>query len=376
MIHFSILSPHEQYDLVLSSPIKNAKLQSMKCLKHQRMMYLDILRVAAIFLVLLNHSGCFAIPLNMSPEQCTAWFCLFISICIKVAVPIFFMISGALLLTKEESLSILLKKRVLRFFIVILIFHLIQHSYTFFCLGVPVSVKSIIYSIRMGISCPHGSPAVWFLYAYLAFILLLPFLRPMVKEMKNEHFIYLFALQIVLCGFTSFTGISQYLYLCTTSYLYPIAGYFIETRISDKQITRPILLRLACLSFICILLAVMICTASVYTHHSDTYTESNACFQGCLLIPCITLYLIAKRIPARPSGDRFSKWISVLGQATFTVMILENILRDLASQIIPSFSQTIPCIYLHDICVCVLACAIGLTIGAILKRVPGIRSLL
>ena len=75
--------------------------------------YLDFIRIIAIFLVVVNHTGAFRFP------DCPGWlnigyWCQMIwNDIVKMAVPMFFMVSGALLLPKEETIVELFKKRIL-----------------------------------------------------------------------------------------------------------------------------------------------------------------------------------------------------------------------------------------------------------------------
>ncbi len=39
---------------------------------------------------------------------------------------------------------------------------------------------------------------LWFLYMYLAFLVSLPFLRAMVKNLENKYFIYLFLIALIM----------------------------------------------------------------------------------------------------------------------------------------------------------------------------------
>lgn len=362
----------------MHAPLKHYILLLMSHEKMRRKDYIDFLRIFAIFLVLFNHTTAFHLPFNVIMEQYRTLPLLFVSICDKVAVPIFFMISGALLLPKQESLKELFKHRVFRFLLVIGLFHIVQLSYALIYYDVPFSTKAILHNCIMGTPYPHESAAIWFLYAYLAYLLLLPFLRAMVSEMTNEHFIYLFILQMSMAAFIPLqeTGLLKYLYLCSTWSIYPLAGYFIEHRIHSTQVSSATLFRLGILSFGCLLLGTLMCTVHLHFSHNTVYSQKVLCFKGCILIPCLWIYLTAKHCSALHSSGKGAKTVSMLGQATFTIMLLENILRDFATRIIPPFPPGGYCMYARDICVCILACAIGFIIGIILKKIPGLRSLL
>lgn len=71
--------------------------------------YLEILRILAILFVIFNHTGVngFLIFQKYSYTTGQFWLYLYISTFVTCAVPVFFMISGALLLSKDEDLTIL-----------------------------------------------------------------------------------------------------------------------------------------------------------------------------------------------------------------------------------------------------------------------------
>ena len=84
-----------------------------------RRVYIDFLKVIAIYLVLFNHTGVSGFVLFTVRQGTKMYFPLmFNAILIKIAVPLFFMASGALLLGKEESYRDLLCRRFLRFLVV------------------------------------------------------------------------------------------------------------------------------------------------------------------------------------------------------------------------------------------------------------------
>lgn len=69
--------------------------------KNIRKQHFDFLRIIAIFMVLFNHTGTNGFVLfTIARESKLYIFYLFFAIFIKMAVPLFFMISGALLLPR------------------------------------------------------------------------------------------------------------------------------------------------------------------------------------------------------------------------------------------------------------------------------------
>ena len=92
----------------------------------KKLIYLEIMRIIAAFFVIFNHTGAigggFELFIDQPLGSLRYWLYLLISICCKFAVPIFFMISGALLLARNEPIKVVLKKRLLPICIALLVF--------------------------------------------------------------------------------------------------------------------------------------------------------------------------------------------------------------------------------------------------------------
>lgn len=88
----------------------------------QKKLYIEILRIIAIAFVIFNHTGKNGFQLySITDNEIMYVIYLTMAVICKIAVPIFFMVSGALLLNKEESIKDLYKRRVSRIVLVILI---------------------------------------------------------------------------------------------------------------------------------------------------------------------------------------------------------------------------------------------------------------
>lgn len=72
---------------------------------------------------MFTHSSTSGFSLYLA-QRTSPWFPLYLLVpfWIKTAVPIFFMVSGALLLGKDEPISVIFRKRISRFVQVILVF--------------------------------------------------------------------------------------------------------------------------------------------------------------------------------------------------------------------------------------------------------------
>lgn len=86
--------------------------------------YYDVLKGGALFLVLYNHTYAF----SLYQTSTVFWDRVLNLIIVTITAlnwPLFFMISGALLFDKDESIKDILFKRVLRFSVVLLVYQVI-----------------------------------------------------------------------------------------------------------------------------------------------------------------------------------------------------------------------------------------------------------
>ena len=179
------------------------------------MLHLELIRLVAIFLVLFNHTGTRGYFLYAVTDNAIARpFYMVLSILCKVAVPLFFMASGALLLPREESVGTVLRRRVSRMVIVLVLFSFIIYLYK---ANVEPEVRgfreffTLLYSFRV-------AETYWFLYVYLSLLVMLPFLRRLARHMTDSEYVYLIVLQVLLVGLWP---IARYL-----ADLQPLAGTF------------------------------------------------------------------------------------------------------------------------------------------------------
>lgn len=301
---------------------------------------------------------------------------LLVNMIASLSVPLFFMISGALLLEKNESLGVLFKKRIARYIAVIILFHLGQALYASCFCGIPFSFKMLLIRCFVVGSAPTTA-TWWFLYAYVAMLMLLPFLRVLAQNMKNEHFLYLMALQMLFVALMPIRGfaLQKYLFLCSLIPMSTLTGYYLENRFRIEALRMSHVFAALMLSLVYFCVVLLMAEGHRLGHHSATYVQGFSCFTALKLIPCITVFLIVKKIF---TVKLLPRWVSclmtLLGGAAFTIMLTENILRRIAEYLL-DYAGEIP-LYPKGFCIAFLACCMGFPLGIILKQIPGIRKLI
>ena len=158
---------------------------------------------------------------------------------VRMAVPLFFMVSGVLLLnSKEEPLIIFFRKRFLKVMIPLIAWSFIYILFRKYELHQDINIlKQIIYSFN-GKVYYH----LWFLYTILGIYLFLPVLKVFIKNSSQSlqiYFIVLWAISVSIIPFiNNFTG------LPIKSHMPMMAGYIgylvLGYQLAKIQITKKI----------------------------------------------------------------------------------------------------------------------------------------
>lgn len=143
--------------------------------------YYDILRVTAIQLVLINHLPIYR--LFMSESGMAEAGSLIISVITRINVPLFAMISGALLLGREESYGDIWKKRMKNMLLVTVGCSALLYLAFGLLRDRDLSLDTFLYGLLAGNLKDFDS--YWFLYAYIGFLLFLPFYRHIAQQMTK-----------------------------------------------------------------------------------------------------------------------------------------------------------------------------------------------
>ena len=95
----------------------------------------------------------------------------------RVSVPCFFMITGSLLLGREESLH-KHAARLIRFFVVLVVWSLVYWLWNTYYMGTDVELSQVLYT--------PTEPHLWYLYAMIPIYCVMPFLQVMCRHMNKN----------------------------------------------------------------------------------------------------------------------------------------------------------------------------------------------
>ena len=361
----------------------------------EKKLYLELIRALAIFLVIFNHTetkGFFLFSVRQSSALYPLY--MFLSIACKTGVPLFWMVSGSLLLPKEESIRYVYRHRVLRMVLVLVLFSFFFYLFTIFK---GLDVFDFTYFLTRLYTEGHVI-AYWFLYSYIGMLMMLPFLRKLVKSMTKNQFLYLFLLILIMKGVIP---ILQYLVstipavktatdnnaLVMNGYLtsnlfsqdvfYFIAGYYFGCYLKDEELNRKHALAWVSAGILAIVISCLMTQYKINITGVADEESSETFYNNLISFPTFAVFYSARLFFCRRSiSAGVKKIILVLGRSAFGIMLCENALRmQLEPYYYYYFKPLFPRMLACLIWVAVIYLA-GLVITTGLKQIPGIKKLI
>ena len=367
---------------VTTTSLLGSKYQEITAIKK---IYLETLRIIAFTCVIFNHTGDYGFNIfTRTDSLLLKVISIMLSNTAKIGVPLFLMISGALLIPKKESLKDLLIRRVLK-------------------MAVILTAASFIYYIRLYIMHPeygfsikyfftliNGQPFItpfWFLYVYIAFLLMLPFLRRLALSLTKREYDYLMLLclifNFVLYFVNRLLGSDNYLSLPILSLgvIYPLTGYYIDAVFNPSRIMgrfgNIVLLRSdrnIPVTIMVLLINGISCAGLTYNDFLKSGEWTYKYIEGMIFIPAFCIFCLVRELEKkRPLKDRARRIVSHVGGCIFIVYLLEEILRDDICMNIYRYGENICPLLLLFIPYALALYALGIAAASLIKLIPGIK---
>lgn len=352
----------------------------------KRQLDLELMRILAAFFVIFNHTGGAGFLLFTLYEDTTLsyWVFLSVSVFCRFSVPLFFMISGAVLLNREgETLKDLWLHRVSKMMLILLFWSFVYYLRKILL----VSQKFDLYVFASVLCYDNWNASFWYLYAYIPFLMTLPLLRKFVKGMSDRDFVYMGALFFV---FSSLLPMAQYLlwrgayslnshfrpsWICSNILFYPCLGYFLRFRLKDYWNMK----RLAVLWGINIITILVTCYL-IYLEINTTGAYAETYFDTFVAVNCVAVFATFQYLGQRVNfGEKAAKVIISLGSCTFGIYLLHC----LFVYQMPEFARILDVLrgqlHLNNMVSAFLYCACiflsGYLITLLLKRIPLLRKM-
>lgn len=289
----------------------------------ERVWYLDILRIIAIIMVLYNHRACYEWFRSCVPLSLSFIVTYILSMLSKCGPPLFFMISGALLLAKDEPIEVTLSHRIIRMLIVMLLISLwIQRN--------TLGIHSVLHSFFHDVN--------WYLYQYVAFLLMLPLLRALVKSINREQVCYWFAGVSLLSAYGALLWLKngeatlfpmRNLPLFAANWasdcwhiIFPLAGYFLSRNDSDASCTKGTVWWKAVMvgSALSIMLSLVLSTMNLRLALDRSYEMLR---QQLIFLPACAIFLLCRDGVQLKATSHIAKPVMWVSSATFGMFLLE-----------------------------------------------------
>ncbi|MFZ5910202.1 MAG: acyltransferase [Chloroflexota bacterium] len=342
-----------------------------------RLAWVDLIRVIAVFQVVLVH---LSFPVFYKGDlPLSAWSAAnFYDSFSRMGVPLFFMVSGALLLGRDEPLGVFLRRRFVKVGIPALFWSVayLLWSVEAYRNG-SMSPGRIALSMLKAIYLGDVEIHLWFLYVLAGIYLVTPLLRLLVSAASRRDLAYFLLLWLLgasltelakrLTGFPTALGIPV-----VTGYVgYFILGFWLaEVRLTQRGRL------LAGLGALCAVLATFWGTAllSAGSETIDAFFYSYFSLPTVLASACAFLLL-------KDLGGRLPGWIvaplRAFSAASFGIYLLHilviDLLRDgaLGFRLYSWMADPLYCIPLTALAVCLLS----FLVVSLLRAIPLVKSL-
>ena len=190
--------------------------------------WLDTLRALATLGVILIHVSTPVVKMSYGTHMEFWWIGNILDSAVRFAVPLFLMLSGATLLTKEYQLGDFYKRRLLRVFVPFVFWIIVYWIYRWWVLLPATQPKSFAGILQWGIDLflKEGvSKHFWYIYMILVLYLFVPFLGRWLRNITMKWVLNILLVWVVLAFVCRAVPVN--LYSWSGNYLSKLFGYFL-----------------------------------------------------------------------------------------------------------------------------------------------------
>ena len=291
-------------------------------MKDKEIASIHYLRIIACFLVIVTHTNYLVKTSNNNFD----YLIIFYDLIAKIAVPLFFMISGALYLNKKCTYWKMIKKIFFKIFVPLLIASIIVYfkRNPFFSINnVALFIKSFMQN---DIIFPY-----WFFYTLFGLYLFVPLFQKIVRNIAKIDYIVFFGMSIVFL--TIYPILIHYNVISYNNYLvigfitipvsYFFLGYYIY-HVMDK-INKPNVLLLIIITIISVIVAPVLVKYDIY-NHLNYYDWYGLYSFSILLLSFLLTYIFKTKINFISKNTIVEKIIKSISDNTFYVYLIQSVL--------------------------------------------------
>lgn len=382
MLHFlHIITKSEVLTMSATAVKYDKKIKAKKALPEKkpksiaRKTYIEVMRIIASFLVIVNHTNSDVFLKMCEPQSLTWYFSLTYFYISKIAVPVFFMIMGGLLLQKIDKPKKSVE-RVVRMVVVTVLFSLAYYIKAHWHNPSSMSVFEFVKQIFTF----RSANAYWYIYAYIGLLILLPLMQRMANAFSKRATMYFVVLSMGVMGFIPlmniFFKITPHHYV--TDMFFPVhlgivfMGYYIEKYMKiDKKA-----FLLSVFSFVFLIAFQVVVTSVFYDKNSASYLQLDNWQYLTITLSATCFYVIFKYISTvYKTKEATAKVLCYLGSLTFGIYLISDMMISLTRELYANLQQDCS-IMVATIIWEILIFALCGVITAVLKFIPGLKKLL
>jgi surface polysaccharide O-acyltransferase-like enzyme len=316
-----------------------------------RIQYLDLIRVLSMLAVVLLHTVAGTLRSYYGSSQ---WhFSNVLSAFATASVPLFFMISGALLLSSPHTASVgyTLRRRVTRVLVPFLVWSLIAVAYYLFVswrYGGAADWTAAIDKLK---HLPGQPVAIhlWFMYALIPLYILSPFIKKMVDSLDRNLVIYLLAIWVFFSAILPLVAAflpesyrpillldPRYNLSVMAGYAgYFVAGYYLMQW--RRPVSKPLLSLIVIVDVVCITLGTWWKTTAL-----GEYAEVFKTYSGLFVVvlSCALFLLCKELLRERRLRGSSATVVTFLAPLAFGVYLVHNLLVDFVGRQVPWWPAT------------------------------------
>ncbi len=319
-----------------------------------------------------------------------------LSLFTRCNVPLFFMISGALLLEKRENYRTIFTRRISKIACMLVILTAVLCVID--AITTPekmnsFSVKDFVMAFvryLFGGTEDIGGNAYWYLYAYIGFLILLPMLHEIATRMRQSDFMILLSLHVGIYVILPLVNIvvrtlgiapiglsANFLdgmgLVCTRALFYPLMGYYIDHRLDVVNWKAQRIVGVGILMVAGLLMADW-CTwyDSIFISHTlvETYIDMMT------FVFAFGMFLVIKYWMLKyPLHYKIQELVITIGTFTYGIYILDHFGKETLWPIMENVTKSYLSTFWISILWCVVSMSIGSMLTMVLKNVPFVKKL-
>ena len=285
---------------------------------------LEIIRVISFLSVIIIHVANYYCRAFGQISQSEYGFSLLLNTLARISVPCFFMISGALLLGRNEPLKKHFK-RWKRFVTALVIWSIIYYLWAIFYLKESYNLLEIFYR--------PVTEHLWYLYAIIPIYLVLPFLQVMCNHMTpkiEQAFLIIITIAVICNYILSLNDASAYYDLPLIGdrvyTYYFLIGYYLYKYKKQIPITQNKAIIIYGLSMIATIVWTITMTYSSNVHYEQSLEYGNPL----IILSSVAFFLLMIRSKLKDKiSDKIKNLINVLGSCSFGIYLIHILFLDI-----------------------------------------------